>query len=247
MNMIQSRGRARIGVLVPFTNTNLEPDLAMLRPNGISLHFARIGGYDADEIPGADQMAGLGEADIDGPLALLMGARPDVVMYGCTSATLTHGRAFDRKLAERIKGQTGAQTVTAAGALLKALAALEIGKFAFASPYVPQINDQAIAFLATGGHDCVSRADVEGELGNYGQGALSPDAVYDLAMQANSDPAQAIVLSCTDMRSLEVVARLEQDLCKPVVTSNQAMMYQALRALGLKEPIKGFGRLLEMA
>ena len=33
-----SRGRARIGVLVPFTNTNLEADMALLRPSGVSHH-----------------------------------------------------------------------------------------------------------------------------------------------------------------------------------------------------------------
>ena len=46
-----SRGRARLGILVPFTNVNLEADMAMLRPEGVSLHFQRLGGYDIDEIP----------------------------------------------------------------------------------------------------------------------------------------------------------------------------------------------------
>ena len=49
--MTQSRGRRRFGILVPFTNTNLEPDMVLLRPDGVSLHFARMGGYDQDEIP----------------------------------------------------------------------------------------------------------------------------------------------------------------------------------------------------
>jgi hypothetical protein len=58
--MTPSRGRARIGVLVPFTNTNLEPDLALMAPPGLSLHIARMGGYDEDEIPDETQMQGLG-------------------------------------------------------------------------------------------------------------------------------------------------------------------------------------------
>jgi maleate isomerase len=53
-----TRGTARIGVLVPSTNTNLEADMALLRPNGISLHFARLRGHDRDEIPDVAQMAG---------------------------------------------------------------------------------------------------------------------------------------------------------------------------------------------
>ncbi len=92
-----SRGRARIGVLVPFTNTNLEADLALLGPPGISFHVARLGGYDIDAVPDSRQMAGLGQAPIDEPLRLLAGVRPDLVLYGCTSATLTHGPAFDRR------------------------------------------------------------------------------------------------------------------------------------------------------
>ena len=102
-----TRGRARIGALVPFTNTNLEPDLAMLRPEGVSLHFARLGGYDADEIPDDEQMAGLGAADMEEELRLIQGVRPDLIMYGCTSATLTHGPEFDRDLAAKIKAPVG--------------------------------------------------------------------------------------------------------------------------------------------
>lgn len=228
-----SRGRARIGVLVPFTNTNLEPDLALLRPPGVSLHFARLGGYDADEIPDDRQMAGLGAADLAEPLRLIQGVRPDVILYGCTSATLTHGPAFDRKLAARIKAQSGAATVTAAGALVNALRALGVARIGFASPYVGAINDQAVAFLAEMGFETVSRADIGRVLDNYGQGALTPEEIYALAIRADSADAEALVLSCTDMRSVEVVDRLEGALGKPVVCSNQAMMFEAADVLNL--------------
>ncbi|MDH3742397.1 MAG: hypothetical protein OER56_12455, partial [Hyphomicrobiales bacterium] len=165
-----SRGRARIGVLVPFTNTNLEPDLSMVRPDGISFHFARLGGYDADEIPDDKQMAGMGAATIDEPLRMIAGVKPDIVMYGCTSATLTHGVAFDRELAARIQKDTGAATITAAGALVHALTSLGTNRIGFASPYVGAINEQAVAFLADAGIETVNVADVGKALGNYGQG-----------------------------------------------------------------------------
>ena len=143
----ETRTRAKIGVLVPFTNTNLEPDMVMLRPDGVSLHFARMGGYDADEIPDEAQMQGLGSADLEEPLRLLSGVRPDVIIYGCTSATLTHGPSFDQALAHRIKDGTGAETVTAAGALVAALSALGATRIGFASPYVPMINDMGTVVL----------------------------------------------------------------------------------------------------
>ena len=245
--MTSSRGRARIGVLVPFTNVNLEPDLTLLRPAGVSFHFARLGGYDVDAVPDAEQMAGLGEASLDEPLRLLAGARPDVVLYGCTSATLTHGPAFDRDLADRIHETVGARTVTAAGALVQALKILGIGRIGFASPYVEQINDQAIAFLAGSGIETVSRADFGAALSNYGQGELSPDDVFELGQRADSPGAQAIVLSCTDMRSIECLERLEASLGKPVVSSNQAMLFAALQALGMDSGAINCGRLFQQA
>ena len=51
--MTETRTAAKIGVLVPFTNTNLEPDMELLRPPNTTIHFQRMGGYDVDEIPGA--------------------------------------------------------------------------------------------------------------------------------------------------------------------------------------------------
>ncbi|MEM9141049.1 MAG: Asp/Glu racemase [Pseudomonadota bacterium] len=241
-----TRGLARLGVLVPFTNTNLEPDLALLAPPGVSIHAARLGGYDRDAIPDEAQMAGLGAADLDEPLRLIQGVRPDVILYGCTSATLTHGPAFDRDLAGRIKAASGAETVTAAGALVHALGALRVQRIGFASPYVGEINDQAIAFLAEAGFETAARADIGRVLDNDGQGALTPDAVFDLGLRADAPGVEALVLSCTDMRAVEVVDRLEAATDKPVVCSNQAMMHQALEITGLA-PARACGQLLRAA
>lgn len=240
-----SRGRARFGVLVPFTNTNLEPDMQLLRPPGVSMHFARMGGYERDEIPDAGQMHGLGAADLDAPLELLQGVRPDLILYGCTSATLTHGPAFDRDLAAQIKSQSGAQTVTAAGALVFALNRLGAKRIGFASPYVAAINDLAIAFLQQSGFDTVARSEVDQPLGNYEQGALTPEKVFELGKAADHAQADAIVLSCTDMRSVEIIADLERALDKPVVTSNQAMIFQARQLTGIDDRLTGYGMIFD--
>jgi len=239
-----SRGRARFGILVPFTNTNLEADFALMRPDGISMHFSRLGGYDEDEIPDEIQMQGLGASDLDEPLHLLMGVKPDVVIYGCTSATLTHGPDFDRQLAEKIRAGSSAATVTAAGALVYAMRTLNIKSVGFASPYVPAINDMAIRFLEQEGIGTVMRSEVNEALSNDGQGALSPQAVLELGLKADHGDAEALILSCTDMRSVEIVEELEAATGKPVITSNQAMLYQALKAIGYSEPQLGFGSLL---
>jgi len=242
----ETRTRARIGVLVPFTNTNLEPDMMLMRAPGTTVHFQRMGGYDVDEIPGSDQMAGLGASDISHDLRMISGVRPDVVLYGCTSATLTHGPGFDAELAEDIKAGSGAVSLTAAGSLVSAIQALGVTKVGFSSPYLGEINAQAMEFLAQNGIDTVKCADVGRELGNYGQGELTPDEVFNLACQADHPQAEAIVLSCTDMRSVEAVTRIEAVLNKPVVTSNQAMMFALMRALGLPRHAGVPGRLFDL-
>lgn len=235
----------KVGVLVPYTNTNLEPDMVLMRPEGCSLHFERLGDYDIDAIPGSDQMARLGASDITESLRLISGVRPNAVLYGCTSATLTHGRGFDRDLAARIKERSGAVSLTAAGSLVAAIRALDARRVGFSSPYLGEINDQAVAFLSDHGIETVARADIGRELGNYGQGELTPDEVFDLAMRVNEPGVEAIVLSCTDMRSVEAVDRIEAATGKPVVTSNQAMVFGLCRALGLPRPNGAPGRLFD--
>lgn len=242
MNAKSERG-CRIGVLVPYTNTNLEPDLQMMRPEGCTLHSERLGAYDIDAIPGKEQMARLGASDLDEPLRLIAGVRPAAVLYGCTSATLTLGIAHDRQLAERIHGVCGAVSLTAAGSLVEAVGALGARRIGFASPYVGAVNDLAVAFLADAGFETVARAGIGRALGNYGQGELTPEEVFELAVGAAEPTAEALVLSCTDMRAAEAVERIEAETGIPVVTSNQAMVFALCRRLELPAPAGAPGQL----
>lgn len=230
-NQSASRGRGRIAIVVPFSNTNLEPDMVMLRPDGVSLHFARAGGYDLEEVPDSDQMRKFALASLEGVIEALAATRPDVYLYGCTSATLAHGPAFDREFAQRISEMTGKPAITAAGALVMALERLGVKKIAFSSPYVEQLNREAIEFLAASGFETVSSAYVGADLGNYGQGELTPERVVELGLEADCAEAEALVLSCTDMRAVEALPTLEARLGKPVVSSNQALMFAAKQML----------------
>jgi maleate isomerase len=228
-----SRSRARIGVVVPMSNTNLEPDMVLLRPDDVSLHFARTGGYDLDKIPDATQMRKFAVASLDDVIASLMAALPDIILYGCTSATLSHGPAFDREVQASIEKLAGRPAVTAAGALVEALIDLKVKQVGFCSPYTRELNHIAATFLELSGFHVVSQNYIGEDLGNYGQGALSPEQVIDLGKGADRTEAEAIVLSCTDMRAVETIDVLEGTLHKPVVTSNQALMYSALKRLGI--------------
>ena len=233
--MAASRGRARIGVIVPFSNTNLEPDMAMLRPDGVSIHTARAGGYDLDAVPDSDQMRKFAAAGLDDVLESLCAARPDVILYGCTSATLSMGPDYDREFCARIEARAGVPAVTAAGALVEALDALDARTIGFCSPYTEELNREAAAFLGACGCQVIASAYVGSDLGNYGQSGLTPPDVLALGRRAHHERAQAIVLSCTDMRAVEVIEELEAECGVPVVTSNQAMMFAAIRRLGLTD------------
>ncbi len=243
---MNTRGGPKIGALVPYTNTNLEPDITAMCPVGATVHFARLGGYDVNEIPGADQMAGLGASDMTEALRLIAGVRPAVILYGCTSATLTHGPEFDRDLAETINKSSNAHSLTAAGSVVAALRELGAHRVGLASPYIGEVNDLAVEFLASAGIKVAKIADIGRDLGNYGQGELAPDEVFDLAMRADADGLDVLVLSCTDMRSVEVIEKLEAAIGKPVVTSNQAMMFCAMKALGLTIDGRQPGRLFDL-
>lgn len=232
-NYTDSRGRARIGVVVPVTNTNLEPDMTMMRPKGVSIHFARSGGYDVDAIPDEKQMQNYSDAPYEEVVDSLKNCRSDIILYGCTSATLAQGPTFDEKFRTLIEARTSIPTVTAASSLIEALTDLDIKKFAFTSPYVTSLNDHAVSFIESYGMTCVGRFDTPTALSNNAMAGITPEQVLEMAVAVNNNDAEAIVLSCTDMRATEAIEAIEQRLGKPVITSNQAMMHAALKRLSI--------------
>ncbi len=235
----ETRGRARIGVITPFSNTNLEADLALLRPAGVSCHVTRAGGYDLDAIPDSGQMRAFARAGLDDVLAMLLPARPDIVLYGCTSATLSMGPDYDREFRAAIEGKSGVPAVTAAGALVEALDDLGARSVGFCSPYTEELNREAAAFLGAAGKRVIRSAYIGEDLGNDGQNGLTPREVFDLGLGADHERADAIVMSCTDMRAVEAVEALEERTGKPVVASNQAMFHVAFGRLGLPDRVMG--------
>lgn len=230
---MNTRGLARIGVVVPVSNSNLEPDLVLLVPDGVSFHVSRSGGYDVEAIPDEHQMRRYADTHSDDVVDALRHCGSEVILYGCTSATLAQGPKYDAAFRERIEARTGIPAMTAAGAVVGALRDLGAGTFAFASPYVATLNDLAVSFIETFGFRCVSRADVPKPLGNEEIAALTPEEAVALAERADTEEADAIVLSCTDMRAVEAVIEIERRRGKPVVTSNQALLVWGLRRLGI--------------
>ena len=70
------------------------------------------------------------------------------------------------------------------------------------------------------------------------------DEVKRHALAVDRSDAQALVISCTDFATLPLIAELEQEIGKPVVTSNQATFWATLRAAGVDDRFEHFGTLL---
>lgn len=223
----------RIGLIVPSSNTNVEPDCLLLAPPGVTFHSVRSGGYDVDAIPDSGEMRRFASQSIDLHVKLLTDARVDVVAYACTSATLSGGPDFDQQFCRELAEKAGCPAVTAAGAVIEAIRSLGASRIAFTSPYVPALSSDSIKFIQACGIEVVSEAVFETELTSLGQNALTPRDAYDMALRADCPDADAVVISCTDYRALEAVTAIERTLGKPVITSNQALMFSCLSRLGL--------------
>ena len=239
MKSLKDRGTGRIGVIVPVSNSNLEPDAVAMHPKGVSVHFMRAGGYDLDQIPDSAQMRQFAESSLEEVIPALCAVRPNVVIYGCTSATLSFGPTYDGQFKEKIEQLAGVPAITAAGALVESLDDIGVKRVAFASPYTKQLNQEGAEFIRSCDIAVVNVGYIGEDLGNYGQGALRPEQVYALGLRCDHPEAEAIVLSCTDMRTLEVLEALEVALDKPVVSSNQALMHVASKRLGVPSCVPG--------
>ena len=133
--------------------------------------------------------------------------------------------------------------------VVAALRAFGVRRISVATPYPDWNNQRLRAYLEAEGFDVLN---VDGEpdaaaSGNQGINDQSPESVVAFASRVCRAEADALLCSCTAWRAVEAVDALERRTGKPVVTSNQATIWMALGAIGVSEPVRGFGRLFELA
>jgi maleate isomerase len=237
--------RARLGVLVPPGNPTVEPEFYMMAPQGVTIHFARLQGFQSASAPGA--AAGM-EArtlayldELPGPAKALGSVSPSVVILAHTASSYATGFANEPQLIDRLAALTGATSITAARAVLAALQHLGVKKLALGTPYPEAISAKGRAFWEGAGFDIVGYHRLPDVQNIYTE---SEQRAYLLARQANTPDADAVLLSGTGLPTVGVLETLEQDLKKPVISSNQASLWQALRLAGVRQAISGFGSLL---
>ena len=157
-------------------------------------------------------------------------ARPAAVVYACTSGSFVGGLAGERALRDALGASAGAPGVTTSGALLDALTAVGAGTVAIGTPYTAEVTDRLVSFLAEAGH-AVSGCAYLGLSADIAW--VDAGTVRRLAASADSPDADAVFLSCTNLRTFDVLSDLERELGKPVLSANQVSMWAGLRAGGL--------------
>jgi maleate isomerase len=216
-----------VGLIVPFDMT-LDREMWRWTPDGVSLLFTRT--------PYAALPVTVEMAEVVGDLEVveqgtrnLRSASPSVYVYGCTSGSFVNGLVGERRMADAMRAAGGADAVTTSGALLQALMHLGVHRVATATPYDPHVTARLVTFLREADVDVVGSA----HLGLTGEIWKVPyETTMDLVRSADTDDADAIVVSCTNLATYDVIAQLEEELGKPVISANQATMWAALRVLG---------------
>jgi maleate isomerase len=234
--------RARIGLLVPSSNTTNEPEFQRVLPEGVSLHTGRLPLEDvnADEL---ERMAGTAERIGE----RLKHAAVDVICYGCTTGSLVKGHGYAEELESTLTSVTDVPAVATALSVERALDTLGAESVAVVTPYIDDINERERRFLETGGFE-VESISGHGIERNTQIGALTPEEAYRQAADAIEEPgtdADAVFISCTNYRTFEAIERIEADTGVPVVTSNQATLWDAMTNLEIDRSGMPLGRLFE--
>lgn len=231
-------GARRIGLLVPSSNTTVEPEFYRALPAHVTLHVARL--HLTQITPEA--ILGMVE-DLEAQSRNLASADVDVIVLGATAPSFLKGLGYDREIAQRIEASTGKRATTTSTALIEAIGHLGLKRVVLGSAYDEKVNAIAHAFLEANGVTVLAAHGL-GLVDNLAVGRLDDSSAYELTRRIDCPDADGIVLACTNWKTMDAIERLEQELGKPVISTTQVSVWAALRALGEHEPVNGFGCLL---
>ncbi|MCC7126149.1 MAG: aspartate/glutamate racemase family protein [Acidobacteria bacterium] len=218
--------RFRVGLMVPSSNTSMEPDFHRQLDRMCTISTGRMFlddvTVDAEELMLAEELPRSARA--------LKSGDPQVIVFGCTSAGSLLGLEHDRGIARRITDLTGVPSVTVLGAVvaqLRAKAALRVAVF---TPYNHDLSCSVARCVAEAGYELVKTEGL-GIVSNRVIGEMPPSAIVEFVESHMAGVcADAMFLSCTNWRAIEAIAPLEARFGVPVVTSNHATI-EAVRQL----------------
>jgi len=229
---------SRIGLLVPSSNTTVEPEFYRALPHGVTLHTARL--YLTQITPASilDMVR-----DLETQCRNLASADVDVIVLGATAPSFLKGLGYDRELIKTIETTAGKRATTTSTALIEALQYLGVSRVVLGSAYDDKVNAIARKFIEASGVEVLAahRLDL---VDNLTVGRLDVSSAYELARKIDRPDAEAIVLACTNWKTMDAIERLERELGKQVISTTQVSVWAALRMIGGVEGVPGYGRLL---
>jgi maleate isomerase len=167
----------------------------------------------------------------------------DVMAYGCTSGSLFIGPETIHKLVHKV--HPDAVCTTPVEAATAALEVLEARSIALITPYTNEINQRLRDHLR------LNRFKVPA-MGSWNEpvdakvGRISPESIRNAVLDlGRSDRVDTVFISCTNLRALSILEELENELDKPVISSNAALGWHCLRLAQINARLPQYGRLIE--
>ncbi|MCC6889234.1 MAG: aspartate/glutamate racemase family protein [Hyphomicrobiales bacterium] len=233
---------ARLGLIIPSSNRMTEPQFHRYAPKGIAVHVARAQITGRHQRPVAALLDEVGRA-----ASSLADARCDPVIFHCTGTAMAEGAAGEKALVRRVVEETGATVFSTAQAIVEALSALALRRVILISPYAQEVNDHERDFLAE--HGIGVACDVALGLKSDDFIRVPVQTWIEIARRHAGSEADGYFLSCTNTTQIEAIETIERESGKPVINSNQATLWAALRRIGGTQPppIPGLGRLFRQA
>jgi maleate isomerase len=208
----------RIGLIVPSSNTVMEPDFHRNLGQPAIVSTTRI----FLETVTREAETRMLEEDLPQAAELIRTTAPDVVVFGCTSAGALGSLAHDRAIGERIEKVTGARVITVLQAVLSQLHVIGPRKLAVFTPYIPDLTNGVASSLAEAGFPPLKAIGM-GIQANLEIGRVAPAEIVDFVeSQIEGSAPDCIFLSCTNWRAIEAIEPLHRKLGIPIVSSNQS-------------------------
>lgn len=231
----------RIGMLVPSSNTTLEPyTSAMFQPlsERASVHYAR---FKVVEISLSD--ASRGQFDLAPILEAaerLAETLPDLIVWNGTSAAWL-GLESDRRLCAAITERTGVPATSTMLGYQALFQSMGLRRLGLVTPYLPEIQSRIIQNFAAQGIEVVAEVHLS-DKGNHSFASYSPDRVAGLVRQVAAARPDAVAIICTNFRGAPIAQPLEAELSLPVLDSVAVTAALALRQVGIDTSgISGWG------
>jgi maleate isomerase len=229
--------RARLGFIIPSSNRMVEPQMQRFAPEGVQPHFARLRMTNQHKRPLPELMPSIVAA-----VELLMDSKCDIIVFQCTGTSMSGGVDMDKHVVREIARAAKRPAISTATAVNAALAALNAKRLVFISETKRKAHEQKLNYMREAGYELVG--DREASLEGTDAYCTTPARFwYDLALTLKDDRAEAYFISCANIHAIDVIDDLEKVLKRPVVTSNQAALWCALRTIGLRDVVPGLGSL----